>query len=99
MARQIQAMQASGDRTAELASITAPTLVIHGDRDLIVAPSGGEATAAAIPHARHIVVPGMGHHLPESLALRIADYIIEHIGRAPIQPNGDPSTSPSSAPT
>lgn len=47
--RQIQAIQASGDRAAELARITAPTLVINGDRDLIVAPSGGEATAAATP--------------------------------------------------
>lgn len=78
-ARQIQAIAASGDRTAELARITAPTLVINGDRDLIVAPSGGDATAAAIPHARHIVIPGMGHHLPDALALRIADHVVSHI--------------------
>lgn len=82
MARQIQAIQASGDRTAELATITAPTLVINGDRDLIVAPSGGAATAAAIRHARHIVIPGMGHHLPDSLAPRIADHVIDHLERA-----------------
>ncbi|WP_336792029.1 alpha/beta fold hydrolase [Gordonia malaquae] len=78
-ARQIQAIAASGDRTAELARITAPTLVINGDRDLIVAPSGGDATAAAIPHARQIVIPGMGHHLPDALALRIADHVVSHI--------------------
>ncbi|WP_458318188.1 alpha/beta fold hydrolase [Mycolicibacterium brisbanense] len=82
MARQIQAIQASGDRTAELATITAPTLVINGDRDPIVAPSGGEATAAAIPYARHIVIPGMGHHLPDALALRIADHVVGHIEKA-----------------
>lgn len=82
MARQIQAIQASGDRTAELATITAPTLVINGDRDPIVAPSGGEATAAAIPYARHIVIPGMGHHLPDALALHIADHVVGHIERA-----------------
>lgn len=98
MARQIQAIQASGDRTAELATITAPTLVIHGDRDPIVAPSGGEATAAAIPHARHIVVPGMGHHLPDWLAPRIADYVIDHINAALIRPDDAPPTLPSSAP-
>lgn len=81
-ARQVQAIQASGDRTAELTRITAPTLVINGDRDLIVAPSGGAAIAAAIPHARHIVIPGMGHHLPDALAHRVADYVAGHLERA-----------------
>lgn len=80
--RQLQAIQASGDRTEEIARITAPTLVINGDRDPIVAPSGGDATAAAIPGARHIVIPGMGHHLPGALALRIADHVIGHLERA-----------------
>ncbi|NMO03506.1 alpha/beta fold hydrolase [Gordonia sp. TBRC 11910] len=79
-ARQIQAIQASGDRTAEVATITAPTLIVNGDRDLIVAPSGGEATAAAIGDSRHIVVPGMGHHLPDALALTIADHVVAHVG-------------------
>ncbi|MET9326629.1 alpha/beta hydrolase [Tsukamurella sp. NPDC003166] len=80
--RQLQAIQASGDRTAEIARITAPTLVINGDRDLIVAPSGGDATAAAIPGARHVVIPGMGHHLPDALALRVADLVVGHLDRA-----------------
>lgn len=80
-ARQVQAIQASGDRTAEIARIKAPTLVINGDRDLIVAPSGGVATAAAIPGARHVVVPGMGHHLPDSLAFLVADHVVGHLER------------------
>jgi pimeloyl-ACP methyl ester carboxylesterase len=83
IARQIQAIQASVDRTAELARIEAPTLVINGDRDPLVAPSGGAATAAAIPGARHIVIPGMGHHLPDALALRIADLVVGHIEQVP----------------
>jgi pimeloyl-ACP methyl ester carboxylesterase len=49
VARQIGAIQASGDRTADLARITAPTLVVHGDRDLMVHPTGGRATAARSP--------------------------------------------------
>jgi len=48
VARQINAIYKSGDRTAELRRISVPTLVIHGDRDRIVHPSGGHATAAAI---------------------------------------------------
>ncbi|MFI1717671.1 alpha/beta fold hydrolase [Streptomyces litmocidini] len=78
-ARQIQAIQASGDRTDQLRTITVPTLVIHGDRDLLVAPTGGKATAAAIPGARLVVVPGMGHHLPDSLVEEIIREITDHI--------------------
>ncbi|WP_030220726.1 alpha/beta fold hydrolase [Streptomyces bikiniensis] len=81
-ARQVQAIHASGDRTAEIARITAPTLVLNGDRDLIVAPSGGDATAAAIPDARHVVIPGMGHHLPDALAPLVADHVVGHLEKA-----------------
>lgn len=87
VARQIQAIQLSGDRTAQLRTITAPTLVIHGDRDLMVAPSGGEATAAAIPSAQHVVISGMGHHIPEALVEPIAGYVAGHADRVG---GGDP---------
>jgi len=79
VARQVQAIQASGDRTAQLRGITAPTLVVHGDRDLIVHPSGGQATARAIPGARHVSVPGMGHHLAPGLLDRLVDLVAGHI--------------------
>ena len=78
-ARQIQAIQASGDRTEQLRRITAPTLVIHGDRDLIVHPSGGQATADAIPGARYVTIPGMGHHLAPGLLDRLVELVTEHI--------------------
>ncbi len=45
----MMAIAASPDRTAALGSVTAPTLVIHGLRDPLVLPSGGVATAKAIP--------------------------------------------------
>jgi pimeloyl-ACP methyl ester carboxylesterase len=80
-ARQIQAIQLSGDRTGQLGRITAPTLVIHGDRDLLVAPSGGRATAEAIPAAQRVVIPGMGHHIPEALVEPITRYIAGHADR------------------
>src|SRR5664279_1814372 len=79
MARQIQAIQASGDRTTQLRRITTPTLVIHGDRDLIVHPSGGRATADAIPGARHVTISGMGHHLAPALNDRLVALIAHHI--------------------
>lgn len=81
-ARQIQAIAASGDRTAELGRITAPTLVVNGDRDVMVDPSGGLATAAAIAGARHVVVPGMGHHLPLGLVARLVELVGDHVAAA-----------------
>jgi pimeloyl-ACP methyl ester carboxylesterase len=73
VARQIGAIQASGDRTAELARIAAPTLVVHGDRDLMVHPTGGRATADAVPGARHVEIAGMGHHLAPGVVDRLVE--------------------------
>ncbi|MFF0435644.1 alpha/beta fold hydrolase [Streptomyces sp. NPDC004327] len=80
-ARHVQAMQRSGDRTAQLSRITAPTLVINGDRDLLVDPSGGAATVRAIRSAQHVVIPGMGHHIPEALVGPVTEYIAQHAAR------------------
>ncbi|MFF9351253.1 alpha/beta fold hydrolase [Streptomyces sp. NPDC014734] len=77
MARQIDAIRASGDRTAELHRITAPTLVVHGDRDLLVHPSGGRATAAAIRGARNVEIPGMGHNLAPGVLDRLVGLTTE----------------------
>jgi pimeloyl-ACP methyl ester carboxylesterase len=53
--------------------------VVHGDRDLIVHPSGGMATAAAIPGARHVTIPGMGHHLAPGVLDQLVELITGHI--------------------
>jgi len=79
-ARQRAAIRTSGDRRQELAGVTAPTLVIHGDRDVMIRPVGGRATAAAIPAARLIRYPGMGHDLPRALWSTIADEIASSAG-------------------
>ncbi|NEW59468.1 alpha/beta hydrolase [Nocardia cyriacigeorgica] len=81
VARQIQAIQSSGDRTAQVRRIVAPTLVINGDRDLMVNPSGGTATVAAIRSAQHVAIPGMGHHIPAALVDPITRYISQHAAR------------------
>ncbi len=66
-ARQIAAINAQPDRTASLGAVEVPTLVIHGDADPLVTPSGGQATAEAVPGARLMMIPGMGHNLPPEL--------------------------------
>ena len=52
-----------------------PTLVLHGEADSLIQPSGGGATAAAIPGARLLMCPGMGHDLPRQLWPAIIDEI------------------------
>ncbi|RZS43108.1 pimeloyl-ACP methyl ester carboxylesterase [Herbihabitans rhizosphaerae] len=76
--RQLGAIFSSGNRTRTLAAITAPTLVIHGDRDRMVHPTGGAATARAIPGARLETVTGLGHDLPEGAWPRLIDLIATH---------------------
>jgi pimeloyl-ACP methyl ester carboxylesterase len=76
--RQLGAIVASGDRSDLLRRIEAPTLVIHGTVDKMIRPSGGRATAKAIPGARLMMVEGMGHDLPRGVWPRLLDAISEH---------------------
>ena len=81
-ARQLAAITASGDRTSDLRRITVPTTVLHGTRDPLIRPSGGRATARAIPGAKLIEIEGMGHDLPRGAWQRILDAIEENARRA-----------------
>lgn len=78
VARQMQAIMASGDRTADLARVQVPTLVLHGSEDPLIDLSGGEATAAAIPGARLHVLEGMGHDLSREFLPEIVGALVGH---------------------
>ena len=80
-ARQLMAILVSGDRTEALASVAAPTVVIHGDADQLITPGGAEATAAAVPGARLVMIAGMGHELPEGTWDQVADEIVANVRR------------------
>jgi pimeloyl-ACP methyl ester carboxylesterase len=75
-ARQLAAILASPDRTEGLRGVHMPFLVLHGEDDPLVTLSGGQATAAAVPGAKLITIPGMGHDLPEALWAQIIDAIV-----------------------
>ena len=70
----------SAVRTPALRQLDVPTLVIHGESDPLVQPSGGQATAEAVPGATLWSVPGMGHSLPVELFGEIADRVAAHCG-------------------
>ncbi|HYC80699.1 MAG TPA: alpha/beta hydrolase [Solirubrobacterales bacterium] len=82
VARQLHAITASGDRTRGLESLSLPATVIHGNRDPMVRPSGGRATAAAIPNSRLKIIDGMGHDLPRELHPTFAEEIAATAARA-----------------
>lgn len=84
IARQAVATVASGDRTALLRTLRVPTLVLHGLADTLCDPSGGRATAAAIPDAELVLIEGMGHELPPGLWEPIADHIAAVVRRASV---------------
>ncbi|MER5812012.1 alpha/beta hydrolase [Streptomyces sp. NPDC002033] len=86
VARQAAAAIASGDRTARLASLTVPTLVIHGSDDVMCDVSGGRATAGAVPGAEFVTFEGMGHDLPRALWPEIASLITDLVRRAEAVP-------------
>jgi pimeloyl-ACP methyl ester carboxylesterase len=89
--RQLAAILTAGNRTAELRHITAPTLVIHGTADRLIRPSGGRATARAIPGAHLLTIEGMGHDLPRGAWPQIIDAIVENAARAAAPPARQPA--------
>ena len=80
--RQTGAIAASPNRTDDLANVTAPTLVIHGLLDPLVKPSGGVATAKAVPGSRLLNFPDMAHDLPRVRWPEIVDAIVANADRS-----------------
>jgi pimeloyl-ACP methyl ester carboxylesterase len=75
--RQLQAIGAAKGRLERLGSVQVPTLVIHGDADILVPVENGRRVAAAIPGARLLEIEGMGHDLPRRVWPQVADAIVE----------------------
>jgi pimeloyl-ACP methyl ester carboxylesterase len=73
--RQLAAIVSAEDRRPMLRRLGRPALVVHGDADPLIRPSGGRATARAIAGAKLVTYPGMGHDLPATLQPDIADEI------------------------
>jgi pimeloyl-ACP methyl ester carboxylesterase len=76
--RQLAAIYATGDRSAGLAALEVPMLVIHGRDDTLITPEGGERTAALVPGSKYLLLADMGHDLPEPLWPVLAEAIGGH---------------------
>lgn len=80
--RQMLAIAASGDRSAELARIRTPTLVLHGTADRLVPIACGRDIAARIAGARFVAIEGMGHDLPPGVVERLLAELLPHLRAA-----------------
>jgi pimeloyl-ACP methyl ester carboxylesterase len=75
------ALMAGKDRRSALADVRVPTLVLHGEADPVWKVAAGRATAEAIPGARLVTIPGLGHGLlPRSVWPTVVDEIVRLTG-------------------
>ncbi|MGB5411835.1 MAG: alpha/beta hydrolase [Woeseiaceae bacterium] len=86
-ARQFAAMATTPDRTALLATIEVPVLVIHGEEDPLIPAECGRHTAQCIKNADLHVFPGMGHDLPEQLIPQLTGLIASHCAASDVAGN------------
>lgn len=75
--RQMAAVRLAPSRNNRLKRVKVPTLIIHGNQDLLVDVSGGVETKKCIEHAKFVRFEGMGHNLPKVLLPQFADLIKE----------------------
>ncbi len=81
-ARQLAAILTQPNRVPALRTLDLPTLVVHGEADPLVPVEGGRDTAAAIPGAELLLVPGMGHDMPRDVQPQLVERISALIARA-----------------
>ena len=79
MQRHLMAIFKTGDRSDEVATIAAPTLVLHGADDGLVPPEHGRHTASLIPDSRFLLIEGMKHNMPEDIIPLLVDEMTGHM--------------------
>ena len=68
------------DTWEELPAIAVPTLVVHGDADLLIPTANGERLAERIPGARLVLIPGAGHMLQADGGATFRDAVLGFLG-------------------
>lgn len=75
---QLRAIDANDRRAADV-DITAPTLLIHGDEDIMVPWAEGRRVADLIPSSQWVLLEGEGHGIAfESYAAILRSFMLEH---------------------
>ena len=76
---QYNAIVNSPPREDALREVQLPTLVMHGTKDTLITPSGGERTAKIMPNSTYIELDGMGHDTPAFYWPIIAGHVADHV--------------------
>ena len=79
MQRHLMAIFKTGDRSSEVASIKAPTLVLHGADDGLVPPQHGRHTASLIQDSRFLLIEGMAHNMPDEVIPLLVSEMTAHM--------------------
>ena len=81
-ARQFMAVLADPDRSAEVATIRVPTMIVHGADDPLVPVAAARHLKRLLPSARLDIVDGLGHYLPADKLPEVSRLIVGHLGSA-----------------
>ena len=73
------ACNAYANGAAAAAALTCPTLFLLGERDSMTVAKAGRALAARIPHARVVVLPGIGHSIMGEAPDAALDALASHL--------------------
>jgi pimeloyl-ACP methyl ester carboxylesterase len=64
---------------AALRGINVPTLILHGEKDVLIEPASAGKFAAAIPGAKVLIYPNVGHlpqiEIPQRSAADVAEFL------------------------
>ena len=82
MGRQMMAVFKTGDRSDAVATITAPTLVVHGAKDTLLPPPHGAHTAQLIGDSELVVYDSMGHNIPDEVLPKLLQKMTLHMQAA-----------------
>lgn len=78
VAQQLNAILASGSILRFSKQINAKTLILHGSKDRLLAPTHGKYLSKIIPNARFTLIDGMGHDIPSYYYPYLVSIISKH---------------------
>ncbi len=81
-ARQLLAVLADPDRSAEVAQIQCPVTLIHGEEDPLVPIAAMEHLQRLLPNATAHRIPKLGHYMPTWVIPILVDQVGEHLSRS-----------------
>ena len=76
----------------EAERISVPTLVVHGDEDLIVPVENGRMLAARLPDVEYVELAGHGHNLSLEIPDALAGLVSRFLSRVEAAASARPST-------